>query len=217
MSYFFVSKKDGSIGLIGDARRANLVHRECPKVFLGSAAAIAELDWGAESFGLGVGAAPSPLFSAGRDLIDGFFQSSVCELGSWFALNHPAAAETYGCRSRYDEERQVDVPIAEGGSSTRSWELCIWGGVGACFSATASSRRPWSTQRVAIARWYRRACSWAGGLPLWPRSSSPSWRPMWTTPTSSASPRAAWGLLCVGCGIALTPYRSATTTSSNRP
>lgn len=112
MALFFVAKKDGTIRMIGDARRCNLAHRDPPRVALGSAAAVSEIDWSPGALGSDEDADAPQLYAGGLDLVDGFFQFSVPHLGSWFALNYAERAAVYGCSSVFNEATMVDDPIA---------------------------------------------------------------------------------------------------------
>lgn len=142
---FFVKKKVGSDGvewirLVLDARQACFLHRHPPKVYLGSARAMAEVDMSEEALGScgGTGGVvDSSVFAAGADVDDSFYNFCVPELASWFGLDETfSGAELLemGFSRVWDDDAGGEVKVLphivytavfEGLSMGWSWSLYI--------------------------------------------------------------------------------------------
>lgn len=97
--------------MMGDARRTNVAHRDPPRVAIGSAAAVCELDWSPGAPGRHEDGLAPALFAGGLDPAGGFFQFSVPQLSSWFALNFAERASAYGCCTVFNESAMTEEPV----------------------------------------------------------------------------------------------------------
>ena len=86
---FFVGKKDGHwLRLVIDGREPSSLHHRPPHVDLGSPAALAELDFSDDKFhSVNIDPTLVDLHGASADLQDGFYQFSIPEIASWFAID----------------------------------------------------------------------------------------------------------------------------------
>ena len=112
VAIFFVGKKVNCLRMVLDAREANSLHRRPPHTGLGSAGALALLDLSAQALAAD-GRLPEELrlHGSGVDIMDGYYQFKVPQLGSYFGVDFPERADAFGCTKVYCEDSGLFMPV----------------------------------------------------------------------------------------------------------
>ncbi|CAK0888070.1 unnamed protein product, partial [Prorocentrum cordatum] len=165
--FFVKKKKPGEIRMIVDARQANACHRAPPTTRLGSAGALADLDFsdGNGSFG-GVGSVVGwDPHGNEADVEDCFYNFSIDGLAEWFGFDDPLPAatirDTYGINigSFWDPDLHRMVAATDDvvlcpcmRAMCMGWSWALFFAQEAVSAMTSRALRPCSTLEPAMVR-----------------------------------------------------------------
>ncbi|CAK0907206.1 unnamed protein product, partial [Prorocentrum cordatum] len=165
--FFVKKKKPGEIRMIVDARQANACHRAPPTTRLGSAGALADLDFsdGDGSFG-GVGSVVGwDPHGNEADVEDCFYNFSIDGLAEWFGFDDPLLAatirDTYGINigSYWDPDLHRMVAATDDvvlcpcmRAMCMGWSWALFFAQEAVSAMTSRALRPCSTLEPAMVR-----------------------------------------------------------------
>ncbi|CAK0875914.1 unnamed protein product [Prorocentrum cordatum] len=165
--FFVKKKKPGEIRMIVDARQANACHRAPPTTRLGSAGALADLDFsdGNGSFG-GVGSVVGwDPHGNEADVEDCFYNFSIDGLAEWFGFDDPLPAatirDTYGINigSYWDPDLHRMVAATDDvvlypcmRAMCMGWSWALFFAQEAVSAMTSRALRPCSTLEPAMVR-----------------------------------------------------------------